>query len=111
MLRFAIYQANLMVMVVAISVAVFVKVAMMFVAKLVSRFGFNGYTVDAKFVQSRFCVVLNLDGVVAYYCVQARANGVLVDSPNVDMVNAGYPVDFLQRLANAVHGNSPWRFN
>ena len=59
-----------MVMVVAISVAVFVAiVAMMLVARLVSRFGFNGYTVDTKFVQSRFCVVLNLDGVVAYYCV------------------------------------------
>ena len=70
MLRFAIYWANLMVMVVAISVAVFVAiVAMMLVARLVSRFGFNGYTVDTKFVQSRFCVVLNLDGVVAYYCV------------------------------------------
>ena len=51
MLRFAIYWANLMVMVVAISVAVFVvEVAMVFVARLVSRFGFNGYTVDAKFV-------------------------------------------------------------
>ena len=40
-----------MVMVVAISVAVFVvEVAMMLVARLVSRFGFNGYTVDTKFV-------------------------------------------------------------